>query len=56
MAIGLLMIFEGLPYFTMPDSVKSVAKMIPEMENRTLRLIGFGLMVCGLIIVAFVRL
>lgn len=54
--IGVVMIIEGIPYFTMPDQVKNVAARIITMESKTLRLIGFSLMVGGLITVAIVRL
>lgn len=56
MVIGIVMIIEGIPYFTMPDKVKEVAAMIVDAERRTLRMIGFALMVGGLVIVAFMRM
>lgn len=53
--IGVVMILEGIPYFTMPGQVKGVAEKIITTENRFLRLIGFALMLGGLITVAITR-
>ncbi len=53
--IGLVMILEGIPYFTMPDKVKIVAEQIIDSDNKTLRLIGFALMAVGLGAVALMR-
>jgi hypothetical protein len=53
--IGIVMILEGIPYFTMPEQVKGVAEKIISSESQSLRLIGLALMVGGLIIVAITR-
>ena len=53
--IGIVMILEGIPYFTMPEQVKGVARIIISTENRYLRIIGFTLMLGGLIAVAIAR-
>ena len=50
-ALGLMMIFEGIPYFCAPSLVKNFAQKIPETPNSTLRIIGFILMLLGLAIV-----
>ena len=50
-AVGLVMIFEGIPYFCYPDKVKSFADKISAIEDGTLRFIGFGLILVGLAIV-----
>lgn len=55
-AIGLVMILEGVPYFLSPKSAKEITMMIQEMEDKTLRIIGFVLMMIGLGIVALTRL
>lgn len=55
MIIGAVMILEGIPYFTMPGSVKGVAEKLLEMDSRTLRMIGFALMIGGLALVALAR-
>ncbi|MBI4829087.1 MAG: DUF2065 domain-containing protein [Nitrospinae bacterium] len=54
--LGLIMILEGIPYFTAPETVKTVAEKIIATENRTLRLIGLALMMGGLLTVAWIRL
>ncbi|PIQ96262.1 MAG: hypothetical protein COV67_10490 [Nitrospinae bacterium CG11_big_fil_rev_8_21_14_0_20_56_8] len=50
-ALGLMMVFEGIPYFTVPSQVKAFARKIPEIEDKTLRSIGFVLMLAGLALV-----
>jgi uncharacterized protein len=49
--IGMVMIIEGLPYFGFPDRMKAMMRFILEMSDDSLRKIGFGLMVAGLILV-----
>lgn len=49
-ALGLLMIFEGLAYFCFPEKIKELAQKLPEVPNISLRTIGFGLMVIGLLV------
>jgi len=49
------MILEGIPYFTMPDQVKAIAEKIMVMDNRLLRIMGFFLMMGGLVMVALFR-
>jgi len=53
--IGMVMILEGIPYFTMPDTVRQVAAMIMSAESRSLRLIGLSLMLLGLVLAALGR-
>ena len=50
-ALGLMMVFEGIPYFCFPDKVKSFARKVPEIPNGTMRVIGFFLMMVGLLVV-----
>ncbi len=47
-AFGLMMVFEGIPYFCFPKQFKQWASKIPEMPNGTLRMIGLVIMVLGL--------
>ncbi len=47
-ALGLMMIFEGIPYFGFPSQVKVLAQKIPELPDTTLRVIGFFIMILGL--------
>lgn len=54
--IGMVMIIEGIPYFTMPDKVKYVAGLISNSRRRALRIIGLSLMLFGLAMVSFGRL
>jgi uncharacterized protein len=50
-ALGLMMVFEGIPYFCFPEKVKSFARKVPETPDVTLRVIGFCLMMAGLLVV-----
>ena len=50
-ALGLMMIFEGAPYFCAPSQVKIFAQKIGEVPDQVLRIIGFALMLAGLTIV-----
>ena len=50
-ALGLMMIFEGVPYFCAPSQVKIFAQKIGEVPDQVLRIIGFALMLAGLTIV-----
>jgi uncharacterized protein YjeT (DUF2065 family) len=52
-ALGLMLVFEGIPYFCFPEQVKSFASKVAEVPDGILRLIGFGLMVAGLLVVYF---
>ena len=53
--LGLIMVIEGFPYFCFPDKVKFVATKIPEIEDRSLRIFGFVLMIVGLLILFVVK-
>ena len=50
-ALGLVMIFEGVPYFCAPSQVKIFAQKIEEVPDQVLRIIGFALMLAGLTII-----
>jgi len=50
-ALGLVMIFEGVPYICAPSQVKIFAQKIGEVPDQVLRVIGFALMLAGLTIV-----
>lgn len=52
-AIGLMMVFEGIPYFCFPEKVKAFARKVPEIPDSTMRVIGFFLMMAGLMVVYF---
>lgn len=49
--IGMVMIVEGAPYFIFPERVKPWLNKILETPDATLRRIGLGLMVAGLVLV-----
>ena len=49
-ALGLMMIFEGIPYFCAPSQVKVFAQKIGKIPDQVLRVIGFALMLAGLTI------
>ena len=54
-ALGLMMIFEGIPYFCAPSYVKNFAQKIGEIPDQVLRIIGFASMLVGLTVVYFGR-
>lgn len=54
-ALGMMMMFEGIPYFCFPDQVRALAQKIPELPDSTLRLIGFFIMILGLGVVLIGR-
>ena len=50
-ALGLAMVLEGIPYFSMPGKVKEVARRLPSYPDRVLRLFGLAVMVTGLLVI-----
>ena len=54
-AIGLVLIIEGLPYFILPEQVKEIGRKLQEIKSSSLRLFGIGLMFLGLILVYIAR-
>ena len=54
--IGMVMIVEGLPYFAFPDKMKPWLQKVMETPEPSLRRLGFGLMMAGLVLVYFGRL
>ena len=49
--IGMVMIIEGVPYFTFPDKMKLLLEKLLEIEDRSLRWFGLFLMGLGLLLV-----
>ena len=47
-ALGLMMVLEGIPYFCFPNQLKQLARKLPDIENSVLRMIGLGVMLLGL--------
>ena len=46
--IGMVMIIEGLPYFTFPLKMKTWVLKVAEMPEASLRRLGLVLMIMGL--------
>lgn len=49
--IGMVMIVEGLPYFSAPDKMKRMISMLIQLPDNSIRGFGGFLMVLGVIIV-----
>lgn len=47
-AFGLMMVFEGIPYFCFPAQVKDYAAKLTGLSNKTMRVIGFIIVLLGL--------
>ena len=52
----MVMIVEGLPYFAFPDKMKPWLQKVMETPEPSLRRLGFGLMMAGLVLVYLGRL
>jgi uncharacterized protein YjeT (DUF2065 family) len=53
--LGLVFIIEGLPYFAFPAQIKQYLVKLLEIPDRTLRILGLGAIVTGLLLVYFGR-
>jgi uncharacterized protein YjeT (DUF2065 family) len=49
--LGMVFIVEGMPYFTFPGKIKAYLLKVSEMPDSTLRLLGFGAILTGLLLV-----
>lgn len=49
--LGMVMIVEGLPYFTFPARMKEMMQKVLEMPEAGLQKFGFVLMLAGLLLV-----
>ncbi len=49
--LGMVMIVEGLPYFTFPARMKEMMRKVLEMPETGLQKFGFVLMIAGLLLV-----
>ncbi len=49
--VGMVLIVEGIPYFCFPSSVKALAQKLMELDEKSLRSMGFFLALSGLIII-----
>ncbi len=54
-ALCLVLVIEGLFLFVSPDTWKRVAEQMQQIDRRTLRMIGGGMIVVGLIALRIVR-
>jgi uncharacterized protein YjeT (DUF2065 family) len=54
-ALCLVLVLEGLFLFASPNAWKRMAEQLQQTETRTLRLIGCGMVVAGLILLRIVR-
>jgi uncharacterized protein len=51
MVIGMVFIIEGFPYFISPEKWKEAVTFILQVDNRTLRIIGFGMIFLGILLI-----
>jgi uncharacterized protein len=49
--LGMVLILEGLPYFAFPEKIKPWLQKLLDTSDTTLRGLGFGLMLFGLLMV-----
>ena len=54
-AICLVLVIEGLFLFASPRLWKRLAQQLQQIDERTLRMIGAGMIVFGLVVLQFVR-
>ena len=54
-ALGLMLIFEGIPYFICPEKMLSMLKQLEELSPQQLRIFGLVSMVIGLAVCYIVR-
>lgn len=53
--LGVVLIVEGIPWFLSPHGTKRMLGELFQMDDRTLRLVGLGLMLAGLLFVYLAR-
>ena len=53
--LGMVLVIEGLPYFTFPDKMKAVMEKIPQMPSNWLRVFGIVLISLGLLLMYLTR-
>ena len=54
-ALGLILIFEGLPYFAFPEKMKAYLLKIAEIPEGQLRIFGLLSVIVGLAVIYFTR-
>lgn len=53
--IGMVMVVEGLPYFSFPEKMKDLMRVMEQKDDTTLRIMGATLVILGLAIIFFAR-
>ncbi len=53
--LGMVLVVEGLPYFTFPEKMKALENIMHQQDDTTLRVIGGVLLLIGLVILVFTR-
>ena len=54
-ALGLAMVFEGLPYFLLAERMPSILRMLAQASPGQLRTLGLVVLVLGLVLIALGR-
>ena len=54
-ALALVFVIEGMLPFLNPQSLRRMLATVAQMDDRTLRLTGLASMVCGLLLLYWVR-
>lgn len=54
-ALGLMLVLEGILPFLRPDQWRRAMLLAAQFDDRTLRIVGLGSMLLGLVIVVLVR-
>jgi uncharacterized protein len=51
LALGIMLIFEGIPYFAFPEATKRFMNEVQQMPDKVLRIFGFIALVAGLLLI-----
>lgn len=51
--LGMVLVIEGLPYFTFPDKLKIYLSKLTEIPDSSLRILGAAAVMIGLLLVYF---
>lgn len=54
-AVGLALVFEGIPYFLFAEKMPRVLVTLAEQKPKFLRFIGLAAMILGLLVISFGR-
>jgi len=53
--VGLVLVVEGLPYFTFPEKMKALMEKVPQMPTHWLRAFGLISIASGLLLIYLSR-